>query len=218
MLFQDRYDAGQQLAHALESYASDAGAVVVGLPRGGVPVAFQVAHALGLPLDILLVRKLGVPGQEEWAMGAIAGGGIRVLNDEVIDELAIDPDLVESVTAQEEAELTRREHAYRGNRPPLDVAGCTVLLIDDGLATGMTMRAAIRALRHRHPARIVVAVPVGSAETCDEMAVLVERLVCLKTPSPFRAVGRWYEDFSPTTDEEVCAILAGRDPRHPPNA
>lgn len=208
VLFQDRYDAGQQLAHPLREFAEGPNVVVLGLPRGGVPVAYEVAQALRVPLDIFLVRKLGVPGQEELAMGAIASGQIRVFNDEVIHDLAIQPQVIEKVTGQEHAELVRRETAYRGNRPPLKVAGQTVLLIDDGLATGMTMRAAIHALRKHHPYQIIVAVPVGSRNTCLEMAHLADRLVCFKAPTPFWNVGQWYADFSPTTDEEVCDLLA----------
>lgn len=208
MLFQDRYDAGQQLAHPLREFANASEAVVLGLPRGGVPVAHEVAQALHLPLDIFLVRKLGVPGEEELAMGAIASGHVRILNHAVIEALKIKPRVIEGVTRQEHAELIRRENTYRGNRPPLKVAGQTVLLIDDGVATGMTMSAAIHALRKHHPYQIIVAVPVGVRDTCLEITHLADRVVCFKAPAPFWNVGQWYADFSATTDEEVCDLLA----------
>jgi predicted phosphoribosyltransferase len=200
-------EAGQILAAQLSEYGNRPDVLVLALPRGGVPVAYEVARALHTPLDIFLVRKLGVPGREELAMGAIASGGVRVLNEEVVRELGIPDDVIASVAAGEQRELERRERAYRGARPMLDVRGRTVLLIDDGLATGSTMRAAVAALRRKGPARIVVAVPVGSAETCAEFEDEADETVCARTPEPFYAVGRWYEDFTQTTDEEVHDLL-----------
>jgi putative phosphoribosyl transferase len=176
-------------------------------------VGYEVARALGAPLDIFLVRKLGVPGHEELAMGAIASGGVRVLNPRVVDALGISAAEIERVAAQEQAELERRERAYRGGRPPPRVAGCDVILVDDGLATGSTMRAAAAALRAMHPRRLVVAVPVAAAETCEELRGEVDEVVCAMTPEPFYAVGLWYEDFAQTTDEEVAALLADAAPR-----
>ena len=182
--------------------------VVLALPRGGVPVAYEVAGALGAPLDLFLVRKLGVPGHEELAMGAVASGGVRVLNRDIVQGLRIPDDTIESVAAAEEQELQRRERAYRGNRPPPVVRGRIVILVDDGLATGATMLAAIKALRQQQPARIVVAVPTGSPETCELLRAEAEEVVCAISPEPFAAVGLWYEDFSQTTDEEVRELLA----------
>jgi predicted phosphoribosyltransferase len=184
-----------------------ADAIVLGLPRGGVVVAHEIAEQLGLPLDVFLVRKLGVPGYEELAMGAIASGGVRVMNDDVMRQVRIPQSAVEAVARREEAELQRRETAYRGSRPPLDVAGKTAILVDDGLATGATMRAAVKALRGQHPGRIVVAVPTASKEACDEFRADVDEILCGMTPEPFHAVGAWYEDFSQTTDEEVRLLL-----------
>lgn len=207
MLFQDRADAGRQLAAALQGYARRPDVLVLALPRGGVPVGFEVARALNVPLDVFLVRKLGVPGQEELAMGAVASGGMRVLNREVVEALGIPDSVIGAVAAREQQELERREHLYRGDRPQPIVRGRTVVLVDDGLATGSTMRAAVLALRQQGPQRIVVAVPVAAAETCDEFRSEVEETVCLATPEPFYAVGMWYEDFSETTDEEVRSLL-----------
>jgi putative phosphoribosyl transferase len=207
MLFRDRADAGRQLAANLTAYAGRPQVVVLALPRGGVPVGYQVAQALGAPLDVFLVRKLGVPGREELAMGAMATGGVRVLNDDVVRTLGIADDVIDAVAEKEERELARRERAYRDDRPPPDVRGKIVLLVDDGLATGSTMRAAVAALRRQGPARIVVAVPVGAAETCAEMAEEADEAVCARTPDPFYAVGLWYEDFTQTTDEEVHDLL-----------
>jgi predicted phosphoribosyltransferase len=207
MLFHDRTDAGRQLAAELVRFKDRPDVVVLGLPRGGVPVAFEVAQALHAPLDVFIVRKLGLPGHEELAMGAIATGGIRVLNEEVVQALHIAPEVIDLVTAEEEQELRRRERLYRDDRPPLDVRGRTVILVDDGLATGSSMRAAVAALRHLGPARIVVAVPVAAPETCAEFRDLVDEIVCAHTPRPFFAVGMWYEDFSQTTDEEVHELL-----------
>jgi len=205
MLFRDRADAGRELAAKLWVYADDPSVLVLALPRGGVPVGFEVARLLRVPLDIFLVRKLGVPGHEELAMGAIASGGIRVLNEEVAGR--IPAEAINAVAARERRELERREHAYRGDRPPADVRRRKVILVDDGLATGTTMRAAIAALRRLGPARIVVAVPVGSRETCAEFQHEADEAVCARMPMPFYAVGLWYEDFSQTTDEEVRELL-----------
>jgi predicted phosphoribosyltransferase len=205
--FKDRAQAGGFLAERLTRYAGQADAIVLGLPRGGVVVAHEIAKKLGLPLDVFLVRKLGVPGYEELAMGAIASGGVRVMNDEVMRQIRIPESAVEAVARREEAELARRETAYRGSRPPVAVAGKTVILVDDGLATGATMRAAVKALRGQHPGRIVVAVPTASREACDEFRADVDEILCGMTPEPFHAVGAWYEDFSQTTDEEVRLLL-----------
>jgi erythromycin esterase-like protein/predicted phosphoribosyltransferase len=206
--FRDRREAGRQLAAKLAAYANRPDVIVLGLPRGGVPVAYEVARALGAPLDVFLVRKLGVPGYEELAMGAISTGGVRVLNQQLVERLSIPDYLIETVTAQEQEELKRRERLYRGGLPPLDVRDRTVILVDDGLATGATMQAAIRALRQQHPARIIVAVPIASREACEEMRAVADDVTCAVTPEPFHAVGRWYEDFSQTTDEEVRELLA----------
>ena len=208
MLFRSRTDAGQQLAERLLDYVNRPDVLVLALPRGGVPVAFEVAEALGAPLDIFLVRKLGVPGQGELAMGAIATGGVRVLNEDVVDYLRIPGEVIDAVAADELRELERRERAYRDDRPQPDVRDKTVILVDDGLATGSTMRAAAAALRKQQPARIVVAVPVSEPQTCDEYRIGVDEIICAVTPEPFQAVGLWYEDFSQTTDDEVRELLA----------
>ncbi len=208
MTFRDRFEAGRILAEKLAAYRDRADVLVLGLPRGGVPVAWTVAQALKAPLDVFLVRKLGVPGHEELAMGAIAMGGVRALNVQVVRALQISPETLDRVAAQEQQERDRRERLYRGDRPPLDVEGRIVILVDDGLATGATMRAAVEALRQQHPARIVVAVPVGAAETCDDLRKIADEVVCVQTPEPFYAVGMWYDDFSQTTDEEVRELLA----------
>lgn len=208
MAYRDRADAGRVLAGALGHLAGRDDVVVLALPRGGVPVACEVARQLGAPLDVLLVRKLGVPGHAELAMGAIAAGGVRVLNPSVIEPLHIPPDDVERVAAREGVELARREQAYRPGRPPLDVAGRVVVVVDDGLATGSTMRAAVAAVRAMAPARVVVAVPVGSRETCRDLAAEADEVVCVRIPAGFRAVGEWYEDFSETTDDDIRALLA----------
>ncbi len=216
-LFANRRAAGRLLAAKLAAYAKRPDVLVLGLPRGGVPVAYQVAHALGVPMDVFVVRKLGVPGYEELAMGAVATGGVRVLNDEIVKKFGIPDDVIEAVAAREFKELTRRERLYRGGGPPPDVRGKTVILVDDGLATGATMAAAVTALRKLQPARIVVAVPTASLEACEQMRAIADEVVCAITPEPFRAVGRWYEDFSQTTDEEVRDLLARhREPDESP--
>lgn len=207
MIYRDRTEAGKYLAAELAHYANRDDVLVLALPRGGVPVAFEVANALNAPLDIFLVRKLGIPGHEELAMGAIATGGVRVLNDDVVEYLLIPSSVIDSVAEDELRELERRERAYRGNRPEPDVRTKTVILVDDGLATGSTMRAAAAALRRQNPARIVVAVPVSAPETCDEYRMGVDEIICAATPKRFQGVGKWYEDFSQTTDEEVRNLL-----------
>lgn len=206
MLFRDRSDAGRHLAAALCNFSSE-DLLVLGLPRGGVPVAYEVSHALAAPLDFFLVRKLGVPGQRELAMGAIASGGVRVVNEEVIRQLEIPSAVLDAVAAEEWQELRRREQLYRANRQLPRIKSRTVILIDDGLATGSTMRAASRALRKLNPHRIIVAVPVASAESCEALSQEVDDIICLRTPEPFRAVGYWYEDFSETSDDEVRELL-----------
>jgi putative phosphoribosyl transferase len=205
--FTDRYEAGRVLAERLRAYEGRSDVIVLGLPRGGVPVAYEVARALGVPFDVFLVRKLGAPGQEELAMGAIASGGIVVINDEVVDALVIPWDMVEAEIAREGAELARRELLYRGNRAPLDVSGRIVILVDDGLATGSTMRAAVRALRRKQPASVVVAVPTAAPSTCEEFQTIADACISTITPEPFRAVGLWYQDFDQISDEEVCDLL-----------
>ena len=205
--FRDRSEAGRVLAGHLRKYADRDDVIVLGLPRGGVPVAAEVARALGAPLDVFIVRKLGVPGHEELAMGAVASGGVRVVNDDVVRGLALDDRTIDRVAARELAELHRRERSYRGDRPDPDFAGRTVILVDDGLATGSSMRAAVKALAARHPARVVVAVPIAARDTCAALLREADEVVCPVTPEPFHAVGLWYEDFSQTTDEEVHALL-----------
>jgi putative phosphoribosyl transferase len=206
--FTDRAEAGRLLAEQLGAYAGRTDVNVLALPRGGVPVAYEIATRLRVPLDIFLVRKLGAPGQPELAMGAIATGGARVLNDDVIRYLGVSPEVIDAVARSEQVELERREHAYRGDRPAPDLHGRMVILVDDGLATGSSMRAAISAVRTQEPAKIVVAVPVAARETCEELKREVDELMCLRTPEPFAAVGLWYEDFSQTSDEEVRDLLA----------
>jgi putative phosphoribosyl transferase len=207
MIFRDRTEAGKRLAVQLTEYDDRSDVLVLALPRGGVPVAFEVAEALHAPLDIFLVRKLGVPGHEELAMGAIATNGVRVLNEDVVNYLRIPGEVIDAVAACELGELERRERAYRDDRPPPDVRGKTVILVDDGLATGSTMRAAVAAIRQQQPTRIVVAVPVSAVQTCDEYLMGADEIVCAVTPEPFQAVGLWYKDFSQTTDEEVRDLL-----------
>ena len=206
--FRDREEAGRQLGSALAArYGNRDDVLVLALPRGGVPIGYEVARALRAPLDVFLVRKLGLPGHEEFAMGAIATGGVRVLNEEIFAQLPIPQSVVDSVAEREMRELDRRERSYRGNRPALDVRGKTVIVVDDGLATGSTMKAAVRALRQMRPNAIVVAVPVAARQTCDEFRAEVDDIVCSRTPEPFQAVGLWYDDFSQTTDEEVHELL-----------
>jgi predicted phosphoribosyltransferase len=207
MIFTDRYDAGQKLAARLENFAGDPNVILLALPRGGIPVAYEVARALHVPMDVFIVRKLGFPGHEELAMGAIASGGVRVLNQEVVEHLGIPESVIDSVARQEEEELHRREQLYRGDLPFPDLRGKTVILIDDGLATGATMRAAARAVRAEGAKRIVVAVPVASPETCREFETEVDETICAVTPLSFFAVGQWYQDFRPTSDEEVRELL-----------
>jgi len=205
--FRDRRDAGKNLAQKLSAYAGRPDVLIVALPRGGVPVAYEVALALNASLDILIVRKLGLPGQEELAIGAIASGGIRILNGDIIRTLSIPEEVINFVVKREIEELQRREKLYKGNRPSPDVRDRTVILIDDGLATGASMRAAVSGLRAQHPARIVVAVPAAAQEVCDAFRSEVDEIVCAITPEPFYGVGRWYEDFSQVTDEEVRILL-----------
>jgi putative phosphoribosyl transferase len=204
--FRNRQEAGRLLAERLQEHGGR-DVIVLALPRGGVPVGLEIARALGVPLDVFLVRKLGLPGQEELAMGAIASGGARVLNEDLVTTLGLSSEVIDSVAAREQAELERRERVYRGDRPAPDVGGRTVIVVDDGLATGSSMRAAVAALRQRGPARIVVAVPAAPRQTRDELAPQVDELVVLKTPHPFYAVGAWYEDFSEVSDDEVRALL-----------
>ena len=207
MLFRNRGAAGRALGELLAAYAGRPNVRVLGLPRGGIPVAFEVAQRLDAPLDVFVVRKLGVPGHEELAMGAIASGGVRVVNQDVVSALGLSKETQDRVAGAELVELVRREEAYRGSRPPLDVAGATVILVDDGLATGSTMRAAVAAIRQQKPARIVVAVPVAAPSTRDELAREVDEIVCVGTPDPFLAVGRFYDDFTQTSDREVHDLL-----------
>jgi predicted phosphoribosyltransferase len=208
-------DAGRRLAKALDGYAGAPGVLVLALPRGGVTVAAEVARHLAAPLDAILVRKLGVPGHEELAMGAIASGGVRILSEDVIEALGIPDRDIAAVAAAEEDELDRREHAYRGVRTPPAVGGKTVILVDDGLATGSTMRAAAAAVGTQGPRRLVIAVPVAPAATCAELRAEVDEVVCLRTPEPFHSVGEWYENFGPTSDEEVRRLLATGAPARP---
>ena len=207
MLFANRREAGRVLAQRLDGYAGRANLIVLGLPRGGIPVAYEVAQRLGAPLDAFLVRKLGVPGHEELAMGAIARDAL-VLNSEVVDGLGIDASEIERVVEHERRELDRREAAYRGGRPAPTLRGQIVIVVDDGMATGASMRAAVQALRALGAAHIVVAVPVGAAASCAELATEADDVDCARTPEPFLDVGMWYGDFEPISDEEVCALLA----------
>jgi putative phosphoribosyl transferase len=206
-VFRDRHEAGRLLAERLAAYTDRLDVVILALPRGGVPVAFEIAAVLHVPLDVMVVRKLGVPGHEELAMGAIASGGVQVVNQEVVRHLGLSQAVLESVAATEYQELTRRERAYRGSHGAAIVEGRTVILVDDGLATGSTMRAAVAALRRRGPTRIVIAVPTAAPETCEELKTEVDEIVCATTPTPFYGVGQWYDDFSQTTDEEVRDLL-----------
>ena len=206
-LFRDRIEAGEVLGASLSAYRDRDDVVVPALPRGGVPVAREVARALGVPFDVFVVRKLGVPGHEELAMGAIATGGVRQLNRDVVDALGIPAGVIDEVAAREQIELDRREREYRGSRPPRSLAGKSVIVVDDGLATGSTMRAAAIAVRQQQPAQVIVAVPVGAPSTCAELANDADQVVCVRTPDPFIAVGLWYRDFTPTTDADVRQLL-----------
>jgi predicted phosphoribosyltransferase len=205
--FRDRHEAGQQLAARLTPYTKRDDVVVLALPRGGVPVAFEVAQALEAPLVVFVVRKLGAPGHPEFAIGAIATGGVRVLSDDVIAELGIPPATIEQVAGRERLELERQEKAYHVNRPTLALRGKTVIVVDDGLATGSTMEAAVKALREHSPARIIVAAPVGAADSCRRLRAVADDTICLQTPDPFNAVGQWYQEFDQTTDAEVVELL-----------
>ena len=205
--FTDRRDAGRLLAQKLSTYAGQTDVLILALPRGGVPVAYEVAMALHAPLDIFLVRKLGLPGREELAIGAIASGDIRVLNEDIIRVLSVPEEVINIVARNELQELKRREHHYRGNRPAPEIRDRKVLLIDDGLATGASMRAAVLGVRAQHPTRIVIAVPAAAPELCDAFEFEVDEMVCGMTPEPFYGLSRWYEDFSQTTDAEVIMFL-----------
>jgi putative phosphoribosyl transferase len=207
--FDDRAAAGRALGAALQGRFPDERVVVLGLPRGGVPVAAEVAAALRAPLDVFVVRKLGTPGHRELAMGALASGGARVLNEDLIRSLGVSDEAVERVAAAELVELRRREQLYRGDRPRVDVAGCTALLVDDGLATGASVLAAVQAVRAARPARVVVAVPVGAPEACRRLSAVADEVVCLHAPPGFGAVGTYYRDFRQTSDDEVERLLAG---------
>ena len=214
MLFNDRRDGGRRLAERLERYADHADVRVLGLPRGGVPVAFEVARALHAPLDVAVVRKLGVPGHVELAMGAVAWNGVRVLNEDVVHHLHICREAIERATERELEEVRRREILFRQGAAPIDLRGTIAILVDDGLATGATMRAAVRAVQQESPAHIVVAVPVGAKATCASLEPLVDEVVCLFAPHSFSAVGLWYRDFEQTTDEDVRALLDRASARH----
>jgi len=205
--FRDRVEGGQLLAERLSQFRDQDNVVVLALPRGGVPVAREVARALHLPFDVYVVRKLGVPGHEELAMGAIASGGVRLVNDEVVLALDIPAAVIDSVARTEQLELDRRERSYRGDRPRTGLANKIVIIVDDGLATGSTMRAAVMAVRQQQPARVIVAVPVGAPSTCADLAREADEVVCVRMPDPFVAVGLWYRDFTPTSDQEVRGLL-----------
>jgi predicted phosphoribosyltransferase len=207
-MFADRREAGRELAARLAEIDGAANPVVLALPRGGVPVGYEIARGLKAALDVFLVRKLGTPGHQELAMGAIASGGVRVLNDEIVQAFGIRPDQIEAVARREEIELDRREASYRRGRLFPSLSGRTVILVDDGLATGSTMKAAVLAVRHQKPARVIVAVPVGAPDACRTLSVIADDVVCARTPRSFSAVGEWYRDFAQTTDEEVVALLS----------
>jgi predicted phosphoribosyltransferase len=208
LLYQDRTEAGQRLAASLVAYANCQNALVLALPRGGVPVAYEVARALHVPLDVFLVRKLGVPGQEELALGALASGGIRVLNKDIVQRTGIPARDIDAITAREQLELARREQLYRGCRPFPTVEHRTIILVDDGLATGATMRAAVRAIRQREPSYLIVAVPVAALSACIELGDEADETICLRTPDPFYGVGAWYRNFDQTSDQTVHDLLA----------
>jgi putative phosphoribosyl transferase len=205
--FTDRRHAGRELASRLAAFAGREDVIVLALPRGGVPVGYEVASALGVPMDVFLVRKLGTPGHRELAMGAIASGGIRVLNEDVVQWYGVSEAAIEQVVLEEQQELQRRERAYRDDRPGPDLSNRIVILIDDGLATGSTMRAAAQAVRAHRPARIIIAVPVGAPQTCAELATVADEVICARTPEAFSAVGQWYLDFDQTEDDEVRQLL-----------
>ncbi|HEY9618046.1 MAG TPA: phosphoribosyltransferase [Microcoleaceae cyanobacterium] len=207
MRFKNRTVAGQLLAAQLLDYANRDDAIVLALPRGGVPIGFEVAKVLNVPLDILVVRKLGVPGHEELAMGAIAPGDVQILNQQIVQSCRVDDAALNQVIAREQQELERREQLYRDDRPALNLRDRTVILIDDGLATGATMRVAVQAVRQACPQQVIVAVPIGAPETCQELKTEAEQMICLETPRRFSSVGSWYDDFSQTTDEEVSTLL-----------
>lgn len=206
-LFRDRRAAGKKLAEKLIQYSDRADVIILALPRGGVPVAYEVAYALRVPMDIFIVRKLGWPGHEEMAIGAIASGGVKVLNEDIVRYLNIPEALIDAVAKRELRELERREQAYLGNRPKLELNDRTVIIVDDGLATGASMRAAIRGVRAHSPAQVIIAVPTAAPETCEALTAEVDHIICATTPEPFYGVSRWYEDFSQTTDEEVRTLL-----------
>ena len=214
--FADRHEAGRELAKLIPPTAQQ-DVIVLALPRGGVPVASEIARALGVPLDVFLVRKLGTPGHPELAMGAIASGGIKVLNDDVVQALGITPEHIEAVATRERAELERRDASYRQGRPLPLLANRTVILVDDGLATGSTMRAAVEAVKQQKPARVIVAVPVGAPETCRALRDVADEVICARTPTRFSAVGQWYRDFAQTTDDEVKALLRNGPRLSPPS-
>src|SRR3954462_4687166 len=205
--FADRREAGRELAHQLKSYRGRSDVVVLALPRGGVPVGFEIATALDAPLDVFVVRKLGMPGHPELAIGAIASGGVRVLNEDLVHWYQLPDRVIEAIADEEQTELERREREYRGERPLIHLGGRTVIHVDDGLATGASMRAAVQAVRAHQPARVVVAVPVGASDTCEAFADITDETICARTPEPFSAVGLWYRDFSQTTDDEVRDLL-----------
>lgn len=205
--FRNRADAGQRLAAMLHTYADRSDVLVLGLPRGGVPVAYEIAEALNAPLDVFVVRKIGVPGHEELALGAIATGGVRVFNEDVRYALRAPEAVIDELTAREQRELERRERVYRGDHPALSPTGKIAILVDDGLATGASMRAAIAALRQQNPGKIIVAVPTAAPQVCDEFRHEVDEIVCAITPEPFMAVGLWYQDFTQTSDQEVRDLM-----------
>ena len=207
MLFKDRTEGGQKLGQKLKAYSNREDVMVIGLPRGGVPVAFEVAKTLNVSLDVFLVRKLGVPGNEEFAMGAIASGGVRILNQQIIKSRHISTEAIACIAAQEQRELERREDAYRGNCPPLNLSDRTIILVDDGLATGATMNAAAIAIRQQAPKQIIAAVPVSAPEVCNKFQVKVDEIICAETPKPFKSVGFYYRNFSQTTDDRVQDLL-----------
>jgi predicted phosphoribosyltransferase len=215
--FRDRSQAGQVLAQKLSHYRDHPDVVVLALPRGGVPVGYQVARALNAPFDVFIVRKLGVPGHEEYAMGAIASGGVTVMNPDAA-RAAVPQSAIDAIVEREQRELQRRERVYRGNRLPIDLAAHIVIVVDDGLATGSSMRAAVTAIRKQNPARLVVAVPVAAPEACQDFESDADEVVCVRTPQPFQAVGLWYEDFDQTRDEEVHALLEAARAREPSSA